>query len=815
MAGFSLSAARMQRARIAPLALAIGLSSVAAPLVQAADADAPLTQHYQVPAGDLAGALTGFARQAGVSVQFDAAQLANLRAPQLAGEYSVAAGFAQLLSGTGLQAVEQGQGVYIVVPADSATDSTMLGVLLVTGERVAAAPTSPVGGVVARSSLSATKTGTDLLATPQAVNVVTREEIEARGAGDLAQALQYTPGVVSQYGNTDMRHDWFMVRGFNPGRFMDGLRLPYGVLGYAQPRIDPFLLERVEVLKGPGSVLYGQSTPGGLLNMVSKRPTERAQGEVHVEYGSHEHREVGLDLGGPLDEQGRVRYRMVALLRDADSQVDHVGEERQLLAPSLSLQLGENTELTLLAHYQKIDADGGGAPPALPALGTLYGGAPWGKLGPDTFIGEPGYDQFTNEQMFLGYELEHRLNEVWTLRQNLRLARVDTDTQRVQGAALAGNDLVRYAWAFPEDSDSLTLDNQALASFRLGQADHKVLLGLDYQLERGTYDEHFDGLNVSPIDLGTLAYTGDAVKPPLTTRREQDRYQVGAYLQDEIAINGFTLHLAGRYDLADADNTTRNIVAGSKTSVDQRDEAFSGRIGLVYEFDNGLAPYVSYSESFLPTSGTDAGGNALEPTEGKQYELGLRFQPLDGNSLWTLSAYELTQQNVLTRDLLTNERSQTGEVRMRGVELEAKVELTQGLQALASYTLADSEITRDGNPGIKGNEQPFVPNKQGSLWLAYGVEQGLLRGLGLGGGARYIGESYGETANLYETDSVTLFDASVSYDVAKAMGSDNGVTLQLSANNLTDREYISTCISALGCYWGEGRSVTGSVTYNW
>ncbi|WP_425055504.1 TonB-dependent receptor plug domain-containing protein [Pseudomonas abyssi] len=189
----------MQRARLALLALAIGLSSVAAPMVQAADASASLTQHYQVPAGDLAGVLTGFARQA----------------------------------------VEQGQGVYIVVSADGAADSTTLGVLLVTGERVAADPTATVGGVVARSSLSATKTGTDLLATPQAVNVVTREEIEARGAGDLAQALQYTPGAVSQYGNTDMRHDWFMVRGFNPGRFMDGLRLPFGVLGYAQPRIDP------------------------------------------------------------------------------------------------------------------------------------------------------------------------------------------------------------------------------------------------------------------------------------------------------------------------------------------------------------------------------------------------------------------------------------------------------------------------------------------------------------------------------------------------------------------------------------------------
>ena len=325
MAGFSSSAVALtQRARLAPLALAIGLSSVAAPLVHSANANASASHHYQVPAGDLAGALTGFARQAGVSVQFDAARLANLRAPQLTGEYSVAAGFAQLLSGTGLQAVEQGQGVYVVVPADTATDSTQLGVLLVTGERVAGDPTAPVDGVVARSSLSATKTGTDLMATPQAVNVVTREEIAARGAGDLAQALQYTPGVVSQYGNTDLRHDWFTVRGFNPGRFMDGLRLPFGVLGYAQPRIDPFLLERVEVLKGPGSVLYGQSTPGGLLNMVSKRPTEQARGEVHAEYGSYEHRELGLDLGGPLDEQGRVRYRMVALLRDADSQVDHV-----------------------------------------------------------------------------------------------------------------------------------------------------------------------------------------------------------------------------------------------------------------------------------------------------------------------------------------------------------------------------------------------------------------------------------------------------------------------------------------------------------
>lgn len=808
---FNASAVVAAPVRIAPLALAITLGALV-PGTALADPSVAPTRHYELVAGSLGAALTDFARQAGVSVQFNATQIGALRAPALVGDFSVGAGFARLLEGSGLYAKDLGGGVYLIQPVSA--DSTMLRVLEVTAERSGQNPLLPAASIVAENSATASKTGTSILQNAQAVNVVTREEIEARGAGDVTQALQYTPGVVSQYGNTDMRHDWLSVRGFNPGRFMDGLRLPYGVLGYAQPRIDPYLLERVEVLKGPASVLYGQSLPGGLLNMISKRPGTGADNELRLQYGSHNHRELAFDLGGDVNEQGSVAYRVVGLGREADSQVDHVGEERTLLAPSLMWQVSDSTRLTLLAHYQKIDADGGGAPPALPALGTLYGGAGWGKLGPDTFIGEPGYDHFVNEQFLLGYELEHQLNDTWTLRQNLRLSDVDTDTRRVQGYMLSGNSLVRYAWAFPEQSRALTIDNQAMAAVQLGDAEHRLLLGLDYQREEGRYDEHFSGLSVSPIDLTTLQYTGDAIEPPLTTRRDQDRYQVGLYLQDEIQWHAWSVQLAGRYDVAKADNDVTDYLGGTRTSVKQDDEAFSGRAGLVYSFDNGLAPYVGYTRSFAPTAGTGDDGEALKPTEGEQYELGLRYQPVGSRSLFTLSAYRLTQQDVLTRDLVTNQRSQTGEVEIQGIELEGKMEVTQGMQAIASWAWTDSEITRDGNAAIEGNQQPFVPKRQGSLWLDYRLQDGLFRGLGMGAGARYLGASYGETANNYKSDAVTLFDAAVSYDL-RALTGEPGVSLQLSANNLTDREYISTCISAMSCYWGEGRNVTASLSYRW
>lgn len=768
---------------------------------------------YQISAGPLANALTDFASQAGVTVQFKPALAEGRRSAGLSGEYSVDEGFTQLLQGSGLSVTERGNRVYVL--SAEATGAAVLEPVTVTASRNSSSSTAPAGSIVASSSATATKTGTPLIRTPQAVNVVTREELEQHGANNVTQALQYTPGLVSQYGNADVRHDWFTVRGFTPGRYLDGLRLPFGVLGYSQPKVSAYGLERVEVFKGPASVLYGQNSPGGMINMVSKRPSANPVREVYAQYGSYDAQEVGFDLGGELTDSGNVLYRLVGQLGEADSRVDYLSEERQFLAPSLTWIISEDTRLTLLGQYQNIDSDGGGAQPALPALGTIYGGAPYGKLNASTFIGEPGYDFFSNEQAMLGYEFEHQLNDVWQLRQNLRFSWVDTHSQRVQGAALSGSQLVRYAWAFPEDTRAFTVDNQAIARFAVGAADHTLLVGLDYQKEDATYDEYFNGINLSPIDLGTLEYTGDAVKPPLSTRREQDRYQAGLYLQEELSLAGWTFNLGGRYDIAKAESKTTNVLAGTSSTVDQDDEAFTGRLGVVYEFANGIAPYASYSQSFAPTAGVDAAGNALKPTEGEQYELGVRYQPMSGNGLLALSVYDLTQQEVLTRDPLTNVRSQTGEVRVRGLELEGKMTLARGLDASASYALTDSEITKDGNAAIKGNEQPFVPNKQGSAWLNYVFQSSALRGLGLGGGVRYIGESFGEVANNFETASVTLFDAALSYDVGSLSQSLNGAELSLKANNLMDKEYVSWCISDTGCFYDGGRVVTAEVKYNW
>ncbi|GAA6130197.1 TonB-dependent siderophore receptor [Halopseudomonas sabulinigri] len=769
---------------------------------------------YQIAAGTLANALTDFAAQAGVTVQFKPSLTEGRQSPGLRGEYSVTEGFARLLQGSGLSIEQHGSRVYVLSAAG--TDAALLAPLTITGQHAVHSPSAAAGSVVATTSAAGTKTGTPLIRTPQAVNVVTREELQQHGANNVSQALQYTPGLVSQYGNADVRHDWFTVRGFTPGRYLDGLRLPFGVLGYAQPKIASYGLERVEVFKGPASVLYGQNAPGGMINMVSKRPSVAPVREVYAEYGSYDAQQVGFDLGGALTDSGNLLYRLVGQLGESDSRVDYLNEERQFIAPSLTWLIGDDTQLTLLAQYQNIDSDGGGAQPALPASGTLYGGSAYGKLDADTFIGEPGFDRFSNEQMMAGWEFEHQLNEVWQLRQNLRASRVDTYTQRVQAySMISPTVLARYAWAFPEDSTTFTVDNQAIARFATGSAEHTLLIGADYQHEDATYDEHFQGTSVSPIDLSTLEYSGDAVKPPLTTRREQDRYQAGLYLQEELQLAGWTFNLGGRYDLAKADSKTTDVLAGTSSTVDQDDEAFTGRFGLVYEFANGIAPYASYSQSFAPTAGVGTDGNALKPTEGEQYELGVRYQPASGSSLWTLSVYDLTQQNVLTRDLLTNVRSQTGEVRVRGMELEGKMALRRGLDASVSYALTDSEITRDGNPTVEGNEQPFVPNKQGSAWLNYVVQSSALRGLGLGGGVRYIGKSYGEVANNFESPSVTLFDAVLSYDVGALSQSLEGAQLSLSANNIMDKEYVSYCISSTGCFYDGGRVVTAQVKYNW
>ncbi|WCK74726.1 TonB-dependent siderophore receptor [Agrobacterium tumefaciens] len=780
---------------------------------------------FAISGQPLSAALVRFSSVTGIDVAFDGPLPANLRSVGTAGNLSAEGALRRLLAGTGLTfRFTTANTVLLINPQNSSSSASAVGAtilepIVVQGENAR----GPVEGFVATQSATATKTGTSLKDTPQAVNVVTKDQIAAQGSTTLTQALRYTPGVISQYGD-DSRYDWFTIRGFRPSRYLDGLRLPFGSRGYAQPRVEPFSLERAEVLKGPASVLYGQGDPGGLINMVSKRPSATALNEVEMQFGTDKRIQTAFDLGGGAGDDDSFLYRIVGVGRLTDTQYDYVREKKGYIAPSFTFKADEGTSLTVYGSYQHIDSPGGGGAPALPANGTLYTRL-YPELPRSAFPGEPGYDHYKSDQASVGYEFEHEVDDTWTIRQNLRYSYIGTDTQRVQPycpAACNPTAFYRYAWAFPESARAVTVDNQAIGNFQTGDVAHTALFGLDYSYESSRYEESALSPIFTPFNGLDPVYGATAItRPPIATRIDQDRSQIGLYAQDQMEWNNFVFSLGGRYDWANTDTRTRTSAADNQ--VDQRDGKFTWRAGLVYNFDNGLSPYAGYSTSFNPASGTDRLGNAFEPTTGEQFEVGVKYQPNGSNSFVTLSAYHLTQDNVLSPDTtpgFTNYSVQTGQVRMRGVELEGKAEITDAFSVLASYAYTDSEITK-ANPnatGIsnEGNRFAFVPRQQASLWLDYTLQTSTIwDGLSFGGGARYTGQTFGENANKFDIPSYTVFDAAVRYDFGKADPKLEGLKASLNVSNIFDRKYVSTCIAATGCYWGEGRTVYATLKYSW
>ncbi|WP_207553565.1 TonB-dependent siderophore receptor [Teichococcus deserti] len=809
------------RGRIPAMAAAAMLLGVAMPAI-AQPAAAPAGQAasgFAIAPQPLGAALAQFSRATGLQASAPAALLEGRRSPGASGNLSAPEALRRLLAGTGLAGRIEG-GAILLTPEPRAAAGDMVLPTVDVGASTGGGRW-PSRGFVAEASAAGTKTDTPLIETPQAMNVVTRAEIEAQGSTSITDALRYTPGVISQYGATDLRYDWFTVRGFTPPvRYLDGLRLPFGARGYSQPRIEPFGLERIELLKGPASALYGQSSPGGLLNMVSRRPSQVAQNEVILQYGSHDALTAGFDSTGPLDAEGKFSYRLTALGRRADSQTQFLDERRIFVAPSLTWRPDAQTSLTVLAQYQRITSDGGGAPQALPVQGTLWAN-PNGRISTRRSLTEPGYDRYTGEQIMLGYAFEHRFDSVWQVRQNFRYSHVDSDSQRVQAYAFAANqrDVGRYAWGFPEISDAFTVDNQAQADFTTGPVRHRLLTGFDYQREDATYEESQLTL-LRALDVFNPVYGLAVTRPPMANRISQGRNQAGLYAQDELRFDRFILTLGGRYDWATA-RTNNYTVASRTTSVIKQDDGeFTGRVGLVYRFDNGLAPYASVSTSFQPTAGTDRRGAPFDATKGRQYEVGLRYQPEGSGIFAAVSAFHLTQENVLTPDPLdTRYSAQAGEAESRGIELEAKASLAERLNLSLSYAYTETEVTRANRnaagTSTLGKQLPFAPNHQAAAWLDYTFNEPVVAGLGVGGGVRYIGASYGDANNLYRANAATLVDLALRYELGQSLPSLQGAQLGLNVLNLFDKEYVSTCISATGCYWGARRTVLATLKYRW
>jgi iron complex outermembrane receptor protein len=452
-----------------------------------------------------------------------------------------------------------------------------------------------------------------------------------------------------------------------------------------------------------------RSPPGGLVNLVSKRPPLEPIHELLFQIGNYDRFQGGVDFGGPIDTDRHFLYRLTGFGRDADTQVDFTKDQRLLIAPALTWRPSNDTMLTLLTSFQYDPA--AGFFNSLPGQGTVFSN-PNGKIPTSRFTGDPNFDTFERTQYAIGYLFEHRFNDVWTVRQNFRYLYVGEEMDLVFPLDGFQPDLRTVdcgAFLDREHLDAITLDNQSQAKFDTGPLQHALLFGLDYQ--RAIRDRRF-GFGTAPsLELFSPIYHQAITRPDTTGDTHQTQNQIGLYLQDQSKLGPWVLLLGGRHDWADSD--TRNRL--NDTTTTQSDSALTWRAGLVYLFDIGLAPYFSYAESFQPTSGTDFDGMPFKPTRGRQYEVGVKYQPKGFNSFITLSAFHLTQQNVLTADPEHDFFSvQRGEIRSRGIEVEGKANLGEGLGLTAAYTYLDSVVTR-ANEDTQEKHPVGIPKHQASL----------------------------------------------------------------------------------------------------
>ncbi len=671
----------------------------------------------------------------------------------------------------------------------------------ITVETSRESPTGPVQGYVAHQTLTGTKTDTPIIEVPQSISVVTRDQMDARAVQNVGEALNYTAGVLGQPFGVDPRFDAPIIRGFDAAnsQYLNGLKL---MRTQGSVSIEQYGLERIDVLRGPASVLYGQGNPGGLIDMISKRATFTNFGEVQGDIGTFDRYTAAFDIGGVLGTD--FSYRLTGLARQSGTQTDYVDDNRYFFAPTFTWKPSDDTSFTVLASIQRDEA---GTPVGLPQTYTV--GPLTNLLATNTFLGDPSYDDSTRTLTNIGYEFQHKINDTWQVRQNARYTMLDWNYENLYFNGLdASNPAIAYRGSNvnDENQNTITIDTQLQGNFQTGGLSHTLLLGLDY---RKFSDNTLTQFGYAPsINILAPVYNQPILNVPwYVSQVDGNISQTGIYAQDQIRYGKWLLTVGLRQDWAWTDSTT--FTNFGNTEQDQDDQALTGRVGLTYLFDNGIAPYFSYSTSFEPVIGsmpTALGGAPFQPSTGEQYELGVKYQPVGWNAFFTAALYDIRQSNVLSSQLIggVSYQTQVGEVHVQGVELSATASLAEGLNLIANYTYMNAEITQGENAG---NRPANVPENMANLWLDYTIKTGAWTGFGFGGGVRYVGDRYALDDDSILLDANTLFDAAVHYERGPFKA-------QINVNNLANETYVASC-GFFGCYYGNGRTVIAQITYKW
>lgn len=798
----AIPSTRARRPAHAALALAVGCALSVAGLAlgagaASAQAVAAARKTYAIPPGPLPDTLNRFGREADLLLSFPPALVEGLHSPGVSGNLSVSEAWPPLLRGTGLVAMEQPGGGWTLakrtepaaVGSPAAEPLTALPVVRVRGAQDGEPGAGPVQGYAATRSASGTKTDTRLLETPQSVAVIGAEQVSDQKAVSVTEALAYTPGVILDPGYANS-YDVFYSRGFrlqdgNGSVYRDGLKL--GGSGWATGQQETYGLERIELLKGAASVLYGAASPGGVLNVVTKQPQREQVSEVVAEAGNHGHRAVSADVGAALSPA--LTGRLVLLARDADTVVDHIPNNARYVAPSLRWAPDADTSVTLLGHFtERRTAYIWG----LPVQGTLLP-SPHGALPRERFVGEPGFDRQDTTQSSFGWLLSHRLGEGLQLQHGLRW--IDSENH-VRFTNLRGpreedaRVYDRRAYDEMETTRGISTDTRLQADFSAGGTQHKLLAGIDHSRHR--VGSVWQRATLGPLNLFQPVYGAvPGAFSPLFDDQDKQR-RLGVYLQDQVKVGTLTA-LAG---------LRRDEVRSELNGESEKMSATTGRVGAVWEVAPGVAPFVSWSQSFEPVGGTDNDGRRYKPTRGEQFELGARWQR--DALMATAVAFDLVQTNVLKNRPDLPKSVQTGEVRSRGVELELKGPVARGVQVIASYAYTDAKITKSEDAAEIGQPSGYQPRHQAALWTRWDhvVVNGLHAGLGL----RYTGRTSDIAGTGAAVPAATTVDALLGYNSGPW-------TVRLNVNNLADKEAL--LCNGGWCVYGDGRRATASLAYRW
>jgi iron complex outermembrane receptor protein len=631
-----------------------------------------------------------------------------------------------------------------------------------------------------------------------------------RAVQTVADSLLYSSNVNGQrYGN-DPRSDYFTIRGFSADLYLDGLRVPQianQTGGYAGFRVEPYFLNRVEVLRGPSSALFGQTNVGGVVNMISKDPSDQAGGQAYVRFGSFKQKEVGFDTTGPLGSGSDLTYRVEGVVRDSDTMNDFGKNDRIAISPTIKWSPDEDTSITVYGAYMKDDA--GQVPSLIPALGSVYPNS-LGLTIPRNFSdGDPSLAIYDKETAYIGYRLEHAFNDDLTLRQNFRYSYLDVNYQNLYatGFAASPTTLARTVYNAQPTLNAVALYTNLEYKFDTGPVSHTLLGGVDLQWQNLVNDTGTKTGTAYNLNIFNPIYNIGVTSAPIRTNLDQTQKQAGIYLQDQIELDRFRLTIGGRQDFVT--NDSDSIAYGTPDTLTQqrRDyNDFTGRVGAAYVFDNGFIPYAVYSTSFSPV--LTLAPKPLKPTTGELKEVGVKYAPEVEDYNVTLSGFEATQQNVVQR--ISGEYFQTDEVRVRGIELEANATLWDRLNVTAAASWQDPEVTRSQTATQVGKLPYTVPKQQQSIFVSYDVPMpdawdGKMT---IGAGARHIGKTAGDTNNTFFVSGYTLVDAFARYEHDR-------YSFQLNGYNLADKDYVAGCNTTTQCYYGQGRTVVGTVSVKW